>query len=472
MSKITVFKLISVITVSLLVAAAAAGCTPEFPPDERLTPPTDEGYSRAEVEKPSDLATLELFEMKAEKNPGEGRLINELTGILGKDTFHIRLSFEADEYIPEECFIGKTFIEYQKRGDNAYANTVLQGTENMTHYRFVLDGVTYLVYPDEKKCEKTDPVFDFGDNTVIFLNDLSKEFDGKGKITIGEHSYDYEQYGNNTGNLVYIFLAEKDRLSDILIYYRTGGGALYAGHYDLDLDMEIDEALWSVPSGYTVDDKRSSAGQTEIKSETDPLWDESVGPAVTVNYKWAGEGETVEAQTTDPGIISELTEAVNNIRTGDKTDYRIADDSDILTFRDRDGGSFTLTFEGGMVLKDGVLYETEGYRELKRLFMELKEKYSGEKAEESYEPFTDQELADMDTVGDRLRALTDSEVYNRASLEERRTMAVKLLNELADDGLVIRGSILAEEDNDSISFSYSSGVLGGIMLREWDPMMN
>ena len=69
-----------------------------------------------------------------------------------------------------------------------------------------------------------------------------------------------------------------------------------------------------------------------------------------------------------------------------------------------------------------------------------------------------------------------SKVYSRiesihGSVITVRAKGVKL-NELADEGLVIRDSIFADEDSDNVSFTYSCGVLGGVMLREWDPMMN
>ena len=202
------------------------------------------------------------------------------------------------------------------------------------------------------------------------------------------------------------------------------------------------------------------------------LWDEAVGSPVTVNYKFFGEGDTVEAQTTVPWLMNDLAEAVSSMRIVGETDHFAYDSNETLSFWDNDGKSFSLEFSGGTLMKDNAHYEVTGYPELKTLLNELRENYSGENMEESFVPFTKQELADMETVGDRLRQLTDSEEYDKASLGERRKMAVDLLNELADEGLVIRESILAPDDNDSVSFRYSSDVLGGIMLREWDPMMN
>ena len=222
----------------------------------------------------------------------------------------------------------------------------------------------------------------------------------------------------------------------------------------------------------------SSQGERSgIVAETDSsnsvLWDENIGEVATVRYMFLGEGGyTIEAQTTDWGLIKELTEAVRALRLSNETDVYICDSNETYTFWDVNGNSFSLSIAGGTVMKDNVRYDLDGLLDLKVVKDELIEKYSGENMEESYKPFTEQELADMETVGDRLKELTDSQEYNAASLAERRTMAVKLLNELSDEGLVIRESICAPDDNDLVSFRYSSDVLGGIMLKEWDPMIN
>ncbi len=90
--------------------------------------------------------------------------------------------------------------------------------------------------------------------------------------------------------------------------------------------------------------------------------------------------------------------------------------------------------------------------------------------ESSSQGFTEEELEQMNEVSERLGALTGSEAFRSAKVDKRAEMALELLNQLADEGLVIRQSI--EHNNDTISFSYSCGVLGGVMLREWDPDMN
>ena len=90
--------------------------------------------------------------------------------------------------------------------------------------------------------------------------------------------------------------------------------------------------------------------------------------------------------------------------------------------------------------------------------------------ESSSQGFTAEELEQMNEVSERLGALTGSEAFRSAKVDKRAEMALELLNQLADEGLVIRQSI--EHNNDTISFSYSCGVLGGVMLREWDPAMN
>lgn len=225
--------------------------------------------------------------------------------------------------------------------------------------------------------------------------------------------------------------------------------------------------------------ERETQSRTETSTESRTentfsggLWDEAVGSPVTVNYKFFGEGDPVEAQTTVPWLMNSLAEAVCNMKIAEETDNFAFDSNETISFWDKDGNSFSLEFSGGTLMKDNTHYEVTGYPELKTLLNELRDNYSGENMEESFVPFTEQELGDMETVGERLKALTDNEEYHSAPIDKRRTMAVELLNELADEGLVIKESISSSEGYDTVSFRYSSGVLGGIMLKEWDPMIN
>ena len=86
------------------------------------------------------------------------------------------------------------------------------------------------------------------------------------------------------------------------------------------------------------------------------------------------------------------------------------------------------------------------------------------------EGLTKQELEDMQKVSNAMSERFEQDDYKNATPAERKKIALELLNKLAGQGLIIRESIYA--DDEMVSFSYSCGVLGGVQLREWDPMMN
>ena len=93
-----------------------------------------------------------------------------------------------------------------------------------------------------------------------------------------------------------------------------------------------------------------------------------------------------------------------------------------------------------------------------------------ESSDESHEGFTEQELADMEETDKRISDLTKSDEFQQADVSARMELAQALLTELAEEGLVKEGSVYA--GGDTVSFQYSCGVLGGVMCREFDPMMN
>ena len=76
----------------------------------------------------------------------------------------------------------------------------------------------------------------------------------------------------------------------------------------------------------------------------------------------------------------------------------------------------------------------------------------------------------MAAVRDRVEEFTGREEYKAMTLAQKRAAGEKLLKELAAEGLVKEGSI--EVSDDCISYRFSSGVVGIIMLRESEPMLN
>ena len=65
-------------------------------------------------------------------------------------------------------------------------------------------------------------------------------------------------------------------------------------------------------------------------------------------------------------------------------------------------------------------------------------------------------------------ALTDSADYAAMSAADRKAAALEQLDDLVQQGLVAKGSIYADEENGMVSFSYSCGALGGILLEDPD----
>lgn len=75
------------------------------------------------------------------------------------------------------------------------------------------------------------------------------------------------------------------------------------------------------------------------------------------------------------------------------------------------------------------------------------------------------EMAQADTALDQL---LDSGSYAAMSLEERQAAAQAQLDQLAGEGLVQSGSIRYDEENGMLSFAYDCGVLGGVLLTNWE----
>lgn len=92
--------------------------------------------------------------------------------------------------------------------------------------------------------------------------------------------------------------------------------------------------------------------------------------------------------------------------------------------------------------------------------------------------FTDTELCEMEAVQNAISELMQSDGFSALDTAQKAERMLTLLNELADNGtaeyaypLIAKPSIY-HDGGDMISFSYSCGVLGGIKLEPFDPMMN
>ncbi len=78
-------------------------------------------------------------------------------------------------------------------------------------------------------------------------------------------------------------------------------------------------------------------------------------------------------------------------------------------------------------------------------------------------------LKTMNEANDRISAVTDSDEYKNADLDGKKQMVEKLLKELAAEGLIKDSYYI---DNEMASYEFGNGGLGGIMFRDFDPMLN
>ena len=81
---------------------------------------------------------------------------------------------------------------------------------------------------------------------------------------------------------------------------------------------------------------------------------------------------------------------------------------------------------------------------------------------------TREDAAQMQEADNAVAALTDSDDFAALSRAERFAAAQAQLQQLADQGLVSVRSIYVDEANGMVSFSYSCGVQGGILVDDPD----
>ena len=84
--------------------------------------------------------------------------------------------------------------------------------------------------------------------------------------------------------------------------------------------------------------------------------------------------------------------------------------------------------------------------------------------------FSDAELAAMQEVDQALSNMIQSDVYAGMSEDERAVEVQQLLIALAKNGLVEEGSI--SYGSGMVNFRYSCGVMGGVRVRDFNPMEN
>ena len=81
---------------------------------------------------------------------------------------------------------------------------------------------------------------------------------------------------------------------------------------------------------------------------------------------------------------------------------------------------------------------------------------------------TQAQAAEMAQADAALDQLLDSGSYAAMTVDERQAAAQARLDQLAGEGLVQPGSIRYDEENGILSFAYDCGVLGGVLLTDWE----
>ena len=83
---------------------------------------------------------------------------------------------------------------------------------------------------------------------------------------------------------------------------------------------------------------------------------------------------------------------------------------------------------------------------------------------------TQTELAAIRKVNSSLKTMRNSDSYKQLSLEEKSKTALEQLNQLGQEGLIKAETIYEDKENNTITFYYSSGVIGIERLEEFTPV--
>ena len=186
-------------------------------------------------------------------------------------------------------------------------------------------------------------------------------------------------------------------------------------------------------------------------------------------------GDAMDGKYTveDKDVISALTGALSRTRIGDPSDTRMPEETHQVTLYFENGNSETVVFEGGGYIKANQRYELGGWREVSDVLDTITVKGTKYGARElDYD--SSQWIERMAVVENKIASVTKTEEYTNGNTETRYKIAMDALKELEEQGYVRRGSIYYDGEA-SISFIYEcceEGVLGGIMLRGFDPYMN
>lgn len=139
-----------------------------------------------------------------------------------------------------------------------------------------------------------------------------------------------------------------------------------------------------------------------------------------------------------------------------------------------DDGKYSL--HGDDIAGDGIYsirYSTTECSEGSKKFIAECGDSSSNTLEVSFYNIISDEILDITAdANEKIRDLTDSETFKNKSLDERKILAEKLIEELISSGSVIGESVYYSEDSKMYSFSFTGEFLGGIALEEFDSDFN
>lgn len=90
--------------------------------------------------------------------------------------------------------------------------------------------------------------------------------------------------------------------------------------------------------------------------------------------------------------------------------------------------------------------------------------------ETSDNTFTEEELSRDEYVDTEISKITDSEEYKESSYDDRKAAIEQILTKLKEEKYIKNDYY--DKDSQMFTFQYSSGVLGGVMIKEFDSLMN
>lgn len=76
-------------------------------------------------------------------------------------------------------------------------------------------------------------------------------------------------------------------------------------------------------------------------------------------------------ETEDPAVIRDCVEALKGMTIEGETELCATDSDDILSFVMEDGSSYTVSFEAGILVRDGKRYTVTGFAQVSGILREL-----------------------------------------------------------------------------------------------------